>query len=104
MIRIIGFVHALHLRHIDLLLEMPIKKVIIYIKLAKSPLAIEGNVKHNTDTNGIDHGTKSFMKVNARLLVKAFGNKASFMPCIRSVWILLDAKHPFVAHYILPRS
>ena len=44
------------------------------------------------------------MKVNARLLVKAFSNKGSFIPCNRAVEILFDVKHPFVAHYILPRS
>ena len=44
------------------------------------------------------------LKVNAQLLVKVFSNKASFIPCNRAVGILFDAKHPFVTHYILPRS
>ena len=47
MMRIISVAHALRLCHIDLLREMPIEKDIIYIKLAKSPLAIEGNAKHS---------------------------------------------------------
>ena len=81
---------------------MPIEKDIIYIKLAKSPLAIEGNAKHSTDDDRIYHGTGSLVKVNARLLVKAFRNKASFILCNRVVRILFDAKHPFFAHYILP--
>ena len=83
---------------------MPIKKDIIYIKLAKSPLAIKGNVKHSTNSDGIYHGTKSLVKVNARLLVKAFSNKASFISCNKVVRIFLNVKHPFVFHYILPRS
>ena len=83
---------------------MPIKKDIIDIKLEKSPLAIECNVKHSTDDDGIYHGTKSLMKINARLLVKAISNKASFIPCNRADEILFDVKHPFVVHYILPRS
>ena len=101
MMRIISVVHALQLCHIDLLREMPIEKCIIYIKLAKSPLAIEGNAK-NIDNDGIYHRTESHMKVNAQLLVKAFNNKVSFILCNRAVRILFDAKHPFVAHYILP--
>ena len=44
---------------------MPIEKVIIYIKLTKSALAIEGNAKHSTDGDEIYHGTESLMKVNA---------------------------------------
>ena len=99
--RIIGVVHALRLRHVELLREMPLEKDIIYIKLAKSPLAIEGNAKHNTDYDGIYHGTESLVKVNVQLLVKAFSNKASFIPCNRAVTILLDEKHQFVTHYIL---
>ena len=83
---------------------MPIEEDIIYIKLAKSPLAIEGTAKHNTEGDGIYHGTESLVKVNARLLVKAFSNKASFISCNRAVEILFDAKHPFVTHYILSRS
>ena len=80
MMWIISIAHALQLCHIDLLREMPIQNGIIYIKLAKSPLAIEGNAKHSTDGDGIYHGTESLVKVNTQLLVKAFSNKASFIP------------------------
>ena len=65
---------------------------------------IECNAKHNTDGDGIYHGIESLEKVNAQLLVKSFSNKASFIPCNRAVRILFDAKHPFVARYILPQS
>ena len=83
---------------------MPIEKGIVDIKLVNSPLANECNAKHNTNSDEIYHGTESLMKINARLLVKAFSNKASFIPCNRAFKILFDAKHPFVAHYILPQS
>ena len=83
MMWIIDVLHALRLRHIDLLRKMPIEKCIIYIKLANSPLAIEFNAKHNTNGDEIYQGTESLVKVNARLLVKAFSNKASFIPCNR---------------------
>ena len=95
---------ALRLRHIDLLRKMLIEKDIIYIMLTNTPLAIECNAKNNTNGDGIYHETESLVKVNARLLVKAFNNNASFIPCNRAVKILFDAKHPFVAHYILPWS
>ena len=79
MMRIISVAYALQLRHIDFIHEMPIKKGITYIKLAKPPLEIEGNAKHSMDGDGIYHENESLMKVNARLLVKAFSNKASFI-------------------------
>ena len=102
MMQIIGVGHALRLRYIDLLRKMPIEKDIIYIKLANSPLMVEGNGKHSTDGDRIYHGIESLMKVNALLLVKAFRNKASFIPCNRADSILFNEKQPFVAHYILP--
>ena len=80
MMWIIGVVHALRLCYIDLLRKMPIEKDIIYIKLANSPLAIECNNKQSMDGDGAYHGTKGLVKVNARLLAKAFSNKASFIP------------------------
>ena len=83
---------------------MPIEKGIIYIKPENSPLVIECNVKNSTNSDGIYYGYESLLKVNARLLVKAFSNKASFILCNRSIENLFDEKHPFVAHYILPRS
>ena len=83
---------------------MPIEKVIVDIKLENFPLAIECNAKHSTDGDEIYHRIESLVKINAQLLAKAFSNKASFMLCNSVVEILFDAKHPFVAHYILPRS
>ena len=55
---------------------MPIEKGIMYIKLAKFPLLIEGNAKHSpdddgiyhetfTDDDGIYHETESLVNVNA---------------------------------------
>ena len=102
--RIIDISHALWLHHIDLLRKMLIEKGIINIKLTNSPLAIECNAKHNTNGDRIYQGTKSLMKVNVRILVKSFSNKPSFIMRNRAVWILFDAKHPFVAYYILPRA
>ena len=77
MIRIINVVHTLQLRHIDLFREMPIEKEIIYIKLVKSPLSIEGNANHGMDSDEIYHRTESLVKVIARLLVNSFSNKVA---------------------------
>ena len=65
MMQIISVAHALRLRRIDLLRDMPVEKGIIYIELVKSPLEIEGNAKHGTNGDGIYYGTESLMKVNA---------------------------------------
>ena len=101
MMRIIGVAHALRQCHIDLFGKMPIEKVIIYIKLANAPLTVEGNDKHSTNDDQIYHWTESLVKVNLLLLVKAFNNKASFIPGNRVV-TLFNVKHPFVIHYIQP--
>ena len=77
---------------------------IIDIKLANPPLAIECNAKHSTDGDEIYHRTESLVKINSRLLVKAFSNKASFIPCNGVVGILFNAKDSFIAYYNLPRS
>ena len=54
--------------------------------------------------DGIDHETKSLMKINTRLLVKAFSSKPSFISSNRVIRILFDEKNPFIAHYVLPRA
>ena len=84
-------------------MRCPLKDV-INIKLAKALLAMECNVEHSMDDDGIYHGTESLVKINTRLLVKAFSNKLSFIPSNRAIGILFDAKNPFVAHYVLPHS
>ena len=104
MMWIVGISHALWLRHIDLLRKMPIEKGIIDIKLANSLLETECNAKHIMDGDEIKHETFNVVKINVRLFVKVFSNKASFILCNSVVRILFDAKHPFVAHYILPWS
>ena len=100
MMWILGVAHILRLRHIDLLGEMPVEKGIINIKLAKAPLVMECNVEHSADGDGIEN----LVKINTRLLVKAFTNKPSFIPRNRAIGILFDVKNPFVAHYVLPRA
>ena len=81
---------------------MPIKKYVIDIKLAKAPLAMECNVEHSTNGDKIYHGTEILVKINNRLLVKAFNNKSSFI--IKPSKFCLMRKNPFIAHYVLPRA
>ena len=85
---------TLRLCHIDLLREILDQKGIINMKLAKAPLAMECNVEHSTNGDGIDHGTESLLKINTRLLVKTFSNKLSFILRNRAIGILFDAKKP----------
>ena len=94
MVWILGVAHTLRLHHIDLLGEMPVEKGVINIKLGKAPLAMECNVEHSTNGDGIYHGTESLVKINIRLLVKVFSNKSSFIPNNRAIGILFDAKKP----------
>ena len=82
---------------------MSVEKCVINIKLAKAPREMESK-EHSTNGDRIDHEAKSIVKINTRLLVKAFSNKPSFISSNRAIRILFDAKNPFVAHYVLPRA
>ena len=84
-------------------MRCPLKGV-INIELAKASLAMECNAKHSTNGDGIYHRTESLMKINTRLLVKAFSNKLSFIPSNKAIRILFEVKNPFVAHYVLPHA
>ena len=92
MIWILDVAHTLRLLHIDLLDEMLVRKDVINIKLAKAPRAMECNAEHSMKGDGIDHGTRSLVKMYTWLLVKAFNNKPSFIPNNRAIVILFDAK------------
>ena len=52
----------------------------------------EGNVEHSTKGDGIDHETKSLVKINTHPLVKAFNNKPSFILSNITIRILFDVK------------
>ena len=104
MMWILGIAHTLWLCHIDLLGEMHVEKGVIDIKLAKALLAMECNTEHNMDGGGICHRTKSLVKINNRLLVKAFCNKSSFILSNKAIRILFNVKTPFVAHHVLPHA
>ena len=67
---------------------MPVEKDVIDIKLAKAPLAMECNVEYSTDGDGIYHEIENLVKINTRLLVKAFSNKSSFILSNRVIEIL----------------
>ena len=90
---ILGVAHTPWLHHINLLDKMPFEKGVINIKLVKAPMEMEYNVEYSTNGDRIDRGSESLMKINTRLLVKAFSNKPSFIPSNRSIMILFDAKN-----------
>lgn len=54
------------------------EKCIIDIKLLNEPRVGLGKCEKNINCGGFDNRAKSFMIVNARSLVKAFGYKAGF--------------------------
>lgn len=55
----------------------------------------DSNRKGNANCSGFDHGAKSFMKVKTVLLVKAFGNEASFVVLNSSIRFMFNMKYPF---------
>ena len=92
MMWILNIAHTMRLYVIDLLDEMLVEKGVINIKFAKVPLAMECNVEHNTDGDGIYQGTGSLVKINTQLLVKAFSNKPSFTSSNRAIEIFFMQK------------
>ena len=103
MMWILGVAHTLRLRYIDLIGEMPFEKDIINIKLAKAPLTMECNAKHSTNGDEIDHRTESLVKINTRLLVKAFSNKPNFILSNTTIGISLMQKTHLLPTMFCPK-
>ena len=60
--------------------------------------------KHSKDSDGIYHGIESLVKVNTWLLVKAFSNMLSFIPCNRAIEIFLMRNTHFLSTIFCPSS
>ena len=88
------------LLHINMFIEMAIKKRIFDFKLAKRPFV--GHIKRvdNTDCSGLDDRAKSVSVVKTKYLCVALVNKKGFEMFNRSVGQIFGLKHPFGTHNV----
>lgn len=61
----------------------------------------DDNAQNHPNGCTFDHSTDCFKVVKARLLVKTFRHKASFIPGNRVIERTFDTKHPFESDDIL---
>ena len=91
---------ALRLMHVDLFNNSSMKKSIIHIHLPKRLAMREGNHEHNFDCLRLDNWVECFRTINARTLIIVLGNKSCFVEGNGAIWVMLNAKDPFVANDI----
>ena len=68
------------LLHKDLLFKESMEKCIGDVKLPEGPFEADSNGENESDSSWFDNRTEGFSVVNARLLVKTFGNQACLIP------------------------
>lgn len=57
--------------------------------------------QNQPDSGWFNNGTNSFMEIHTCLLIKALGNKASFVLINCAISFLLQFKHPLVENHLL---
>ena len=76
------------------------EKGILIINLLHNPTKRHGNGENNTYCSGFKNRTKNLTKINSRLLMKTFCNKANFVSLNWTIGMTLDSKNPFTANNI----
>jgi hypothetical protein len=76
--------------HIELLMQLTMKKIILHIKLRDSPPTSRGH--HNKSMNGspMSNQSKSLLIVTIVLLLETTGNKTHFIALNRAIRTGLD--------------
>ena len=67
------------LSHENIFKQVALKKSIINIKLVEKPSMADCNTKNKMYNGGFDNMTENIMIINARSLLKSFGDKMSFV-------------------------
>ena len=91
------------LRHKHFLSERSINEHIIDIKLINRSTMRQGNCENNPYSCGFYDWAKIFVVVNAGVLVKAFGDKTSFIAVNRRIRVPFYPKNPLTTNMILRR-
>jgi hypothetical protein len=80
--------------HVDLLMQLTVKKSVLHVKLRDSPLMNRGH--HNKRMNGdlVSNRSKSLLIVMTVLLLKIMSNKMRFKALNRTIRAGLDLINP----------
>lgn len=90
--------------HVDLLVERPLKKGIVNIKLADGPSLSNCQGEDDPNCHWFDDGAKCFCVVTTRALMETFSDQSSLVPINGPIWISLDAKDPLTTNQIRSRG
>jgi hypothetical protein len=83
--------------HIDLLMQLTVKKSVFHIKLRDSPLANRGHRNKRMNGGPVSNRSKSLLVVTTVLLLKTTSNKTRFKALNRTIRVSLDLIEP-LAH------
>jgi hypothetical protein len=80
--------------HIDLLMQLTVKKIVLHVKLRDSPPTNRGH--HNKRMNGgpVSDRSESLLIVRSILLLKTMSNKMHFKALNRTIRVSLDLVGP----------
>lgn len=79
------------------------KKGIVDVQLMNRPAIRHGKMQHNMDSGGLDHWTKSILKIDARALMKALGDQTGLVLVNSAIGVPFDTKHLFTTNKIVNR-
>lgn len=71
---------------------------IFHVKLEHSSFAGDNNAMNSANGDGLHDRAKGFRVIDARLLMKPFGEEMCFVVLNRSIRATFDAKNPFAAN------
>jgi hypothetical protein len=80
--------------HVDLLLQLTVKKSILHVKLRDGPPTNRGHRNKSVNGSSVSNRSKGLLIVTTVLLQKTTGNKTSFIALNRAIRVGLDLKDP----------
>jgi len=84
--------------HVDLLMQLSIKKSILNIELGDRPLPHRSNSKESPNSGHVSNRSKSLIIVTTMLLLKATRHKASLVALKRAIRSSLDLIDPLASN------
>lgn len=86
---------ALRLLHVDIFMELPIKKGIVDIKLNKGTFGSKSNGEDSSHCDWFHHWRVGVTVILTIFLVESFGDQACFIFVYGTIRVLFDPENPF---------
>jgi hypothetical protein len=80
--------------HIDLLMQLTVKKSVLHIKLRDNPRTNRGHRNKRMNGGSVSNRSKSLLVVTTVLLLKTTSNKTRFKALNRTIRVSLDLVEP----------